>query len=456
METASPPSHVGCRPSRAPWSRFLGRLLIHGLVLTSSGIPLAHADAPHSPDGPLTLEAVQARVVARHPLLTAASLKAMAARQATLQVRANRLPSLTANLTAVGTLDDNTRLAAINAINNPIIFDRAAAGVSLNQLITDFGRSANLVESARDNERAQVAATNAVRGKLLLATSSAFFAVQQSQAFLQVARETVQARNTQLEQVTALARNQLRSDLDVSFAQVGLEESRLLEARAENDRLAACLVLGGLLGIPDATNFHLAEVAIPTPPPANLTPWIAAALQNHPGIQRLRAELSSQQKLAKSHRAARWPTVSLVGSAGVVPWRDDRLEESFTAGGFVLNLPILAGGRDVARQREAELKARATEATLADETEHLVRQIELTALKVQHAHDRRRMTERLIEHARTAAGLAEARYRVGSSSITELGQAQLNLTTARLAEASARYEYLSLHAALTTLTPGRP
>jgi outer membrane protein len=426
------------------------------MFLAAPFIPWAHATQPPSTNGPLTLEAVQAQVVARHPLLTAAGLKAMAAHQATLQVRANQLPSLTANLTAVGTADDNTRLAAINAINNPIIFDRAAAGVSLSQLITDFGRSGNLLDSARDNERAQNAATRAVRGKLLLATSSAFFAVQQSQAILQVARETVQARKTQLEQVTALARNQLRSDLDVSFAQVGLEESRLLEARAENDRRAACLVLGGLLGITESTNFHLAEVAIPAPPPSDLSPWIAAALQNHPEILRLRAELSSQQKLAKSHQAARWPTVSLIGSAGVVPWREDRLEDSFAAGGFVLNLPLLAGGRDVARQKEAELKAKATEATLADETEHLVRQIELTALKVQHAQDRRRMTERLIEHARTAADLAEARYRVGSSSITELGQAQLNLTTARLAEASARYEYLSLHAALTTLTPGRP
>ena len=38
--------------------------------------------------------------------------------------------------------------------------------------------------------------------------------------------------------------------------------------------------------------------------------------------------------------------------------------------------------------------------------------------------------------------LNTARYKLGASSITELNQAQLNLTTAEIAEATAKYDYL--------------
>jgi len=40
-------------------------------------------------------------------------------------------------------------------LNNPTVYDRAAAGVSVNQLITDFGRTTNLVSSAEFEAKAQ-------------------------------------------------------------------------------------------------------------------------------------------------------------------------------------------------------------------------------------------------------------------------------------------------------------
>ncbi|HYL72136.1 MAG TPA: TolC family protein, partial [Candidatus Dormibacteraeota bacterium] len=54
----------------------------------------------------------------------------------------------------------------------------------------------------------------------------------------------------------------------------------------------------------------------------------------------------------------------------------------------------------------------------------------------------------LNRYAADAYQLADARYRAGSSSIVELSQAQLELTSAQLGETTARYEVLMQQSAL--------
>ena len=51
-------------------------------------------------------------------------------------------------------------------------------------------------------------------------------------------------------------------------------------------------------------------------------------------------------------------------------------------------------------------------------------------------------------NAKEAYELADARYQIGSSSIVELSQAQLNLTSAELADTNARYSVLIRQAQL--------
>ncbi len=71
-----------------------------------------------------------------------------------------------ANLTGVEASQENSRITA-GALNNPIIYERAAGGVAVNQLITDFGRTTNLAASA--NFAAKAENQNA------MATRSRFF-----------------------------------------------------------------------------------------------------------------------------------------------------------------------------------------------------------------------------------------------------------------------------------------
>jgi outer membrane protein len=54
-----------------------------------------------------------------------------------------------------------------------------------------------------------------------------------------VAEQTVNARRVVLDQVTELANNKLKSDLDVSFANVNMADAQLLQLNARNEIRAA-------------------------------------------------------------------------------------------------------------------------------------------------------------------------------------------------------------------------
>jgi outer membrane protein len=74
--------------------------------------------------------------------------------------------------------------------------------------------------------------------------------------------------------------------------------------------------------------------------------------------------------------------------------------------------------------------------------------VRIAWLDLGNAVERSRITAQLLGHAGQAFNLAEARYKVGSSSIVELSQAQLEFTSAQIADTSAHYDILIQQAKL--------
>src|SRR5664279_5013151 len=225
------------------------------------GFTFLIANAQDSPQ--LTLQEAHETALRSHPQISVADLKALAARQVTRQFRSAFFPTLSANAVAVGTVNDNTRLSAVSALNNPAIYDRNAEGLILSQLITDFGRTANLTGSAKLRAQAEANNAQATREQILLAVDGAFFSALQAQSVTRVAQQTVAARQVFLEQVNALVTNQIKSDLDVSFARVTFEEGKLLLSKAQNDLQAAFAHLANLMGLREPKTYRLVEQPLP-------------------------------------------------------------------------------------------------------------------------------------------------------------------------------------------------
>ena len=143
---------------------------------------------------PMTLTLAQAEKIAlqENPHVQIARLIALAEGQVRREARAANLPALTGDLTAVDS-HDGSRITA-GGLNNPVVYQRAAGGIMLSQLMTDFGRTRALVSSADFSARAAASNESASREDVLLAVDEAFYHALASQAILSVAQQTVAAR----------------------------------------------------------------------------------------------------------------------------------------------------------------------------------------------------------------------------------------------------------------------
>ena len=403
---------------------------------------------PSGPSQRLTLEQAHAIALKNHPGVLAAGFRASAAGEAYIEARSGLLPQINLFGTVAQAESANTRIMA-GGINNPTVYNRSAFGAGASQLITDFGRTSNFAASARLQASAENQNAQATREQVLLEVDRNFFAVLQAQALQNVAQQTVDTRQLLLDRVSILAANKLKSDLDVSFARVALEQSKLLLQSAHNDFDSALASLSAVLGYGRQQRFELVDVE-PTPEAAasDLDPLIDEALQNRPELGSLRDQRDAALRLARSMRDARFPTISAVIATGDAPSHDVRLPDNYTAGALQLSVPLFAGGFYQARQHEAEYRARVAGEALRAFEDNVARDVRIAWLNLNNSREKLRTTQQLSRYAGDAYQLAEARYKAGSSSIVELSQAQLELTSAQIGEAGARYDVLIQESAL--------
>jgi outer membrane protein len=169
---------------------------------------------------PLSLSEAEARALQHHPQVLAGQYAAQAGGEVTRETRSAYFPTVYGSVT--GADAQNASRIAAGGLNNPIILDRVAAGVSVSQLVTDFGRTSDLVQTASLRARALQQSAVTDRADVLLRVDRAYFTALRAQAIVRVAQDTVAARQLVADQVGALAQSNLKSGLDVSFARVNL------------------------------------------------------------------------------------------------------------------------------------------------------------------------------------------------------------------------------------------
>jgi outer membrane protein len=392
----------------------------------------------------LTLAEADRLALQNNPNFSVAKLNAAAAYQIPAEYRAGYEPTVYSNFTGVGA-DSGSRLAA-GGLNNPVVYNRLGSGMSLSQLITDFGRTGNLVAASKLHAAAQDQVTESTRAGILLATHRSYFAVLRAQAVLKVAEQTVAARQLIVDQVTALAQSKLKSALDVSFANVNLADAKLLLTGAQNDLRAAHAQLAEAMGLPGETAFTLEEEPLPGPPPDQIQPLLDEAVRNRPELANLRLEESSAKRFVQAEHALYFPNIGVFGTAGFVPTGQATIPGRYGAIGLNVTIPIFNGGLFKARQTEAELKAKAASQNISAEQNRVIRDVRVAYLNATTDYDRLALTDQLLQQAQLALDLAQTRYNLGLSSIVELSQAQLNLTSAQIASASAKYDYQTQNA----------
>ena len=415
------------------------------LIASAQSAQTGMSPVPAPMDGTptlLTRQEAEKIALANNPRIHISQLIAEVQHQVIRERRADELPTMNGNLTAVEA-NDGSRISS-GSLTASRLLVHAGMGVQLSQLITDFGRTPNLVASAKLQEKARLADAEASREDIVLATDQVFYAVIEAQETLKVAAQTVSARQSLTDQVSALTSAKLRSDLDLSFAQVNLSQAKLLQLNAQNDLDAAKAALSAVLGYDRQMNFQFVDDtgSLPALPPDPNT-LIAEAIQNRPDLQSLKFSEQAAQKFSKAQHEQLLPTISALGVVGGTPAGSSQYftTDWYGAVGANISIPIFNGFRLTAQASEAALEAQSASEQTRALRDQVARDVRTAWLYANTALQRVTVTTELLTQANTALDLAKTRYDLGLSSIVELSQAELQQTEAAIGNANARSQY---------------
>jgi outer membrane protein len=404
---------------------------------------LANRQEPSQPPqtaATLTLVEAEAIALKNNPQITIGRLRALAAQQYVREARAALLPNAYLSLTAVDA-NPGSRLTA-GFLNNPTLYPRAAGGVSVTQLVTDFGRTANLLSSSEYGAKSEDQNAAATRADILLVVDQAFYHSLETKALVTVAEQTLHARQTLVDKVQALTNAKLKSEIDLSFSNVDLARGRLLLLEAQNNYQTSLAALSAILGYPDEQNFRLVEeTASVNQPATDVAPLIQQALEQRPEIKALQFEVESAEKFGSAEHDLRRPTVNALGVVGQAPVRDNHIESWYGAVGVNINIPVFNGFLYSARAKAADLETEADRQKLLDARNNLARDVRNAWQDSRRAFERLSVTQQFREQASLALDLAQARYNLGLGSIVEFTQAELQKTEADIQDTDAQYQY---------------
>lgn len=425
---------------------------LHSSVAQSTSSVASQSQPPtQTANAPIRLTRPQAEQLAlrNNPRISVGHLLALAQHQVYRETRAGELPTFSGAITAVDG-NEGSRIGA-GALTASRLLEHAGGGVTLSQLITDFGRTSNLVGSAKLQDKAANANGLATSEDIVLATDQAFYNALQAQALLKVAQQTVTTRQSVENQVDELAKSKLKSNLDLSFAQVNLSQAKLLELDAENNVNSTIAALTAVLGFDKFMNYELSDEDAPEPaPPQDIDVLLNTALQQRPDLQALTYGQQAAEKFRRAQRDQLFPTITALGMVGGVPVRPDCVGGCFPnyfisswygAAGVNMSIPIFNGFLFSSEASEAKYRAQAAAENTRDLRDAVVRDVRTAWLAANTAFQRVGVAAELAKQADLSLNLAQQRYQLGLGSIVELSQAQLQQTDAAIGYVNAQYQY---------------
>jgi outer membrane protein len=276
----------------------------------------------------------------------------------------------------------------------------------------------------------------------------AFYQLLGSRARAEAARSQVSRLESQLEVVKAYERLQLRPRLDVLQVEVELEKARRALEAAWNAEETARIRLNTLLGVSGEVNFayrgDLEDFSYD--PPISVEPYLARS-GDRPEVKKAEINYRVSRKEERLTLSQALPRVDLTGS-----WiqyqrdydepalRDDDLGYYTVA--LNVTVPLFQGGQvyhSLAAQRHQSQRYRRELENLVNEVE---REIRTRFLALQDAHGRIASARKILSLALETYDSAQVRYRTGVGSITDVLNAQADVTDGEVQLSTARADFL--------------
>ncbi|MFG5408518.1 efflux transporter outer membrane subunit [Piscinibacter sakaiensis] len=305
-----------------------------------------------------------------------------------------------------------------------------------------FGRVRNLSEAALQSFLATESSRRATQIALVADTANAWLALAADTQRLELARQTLKAR----EDAYALTRRAYelggQSGLTLLQSQTAVDTARAdvgaFEAQRRLSRNALELLAGGPLppdALPDGgETVATALIEVPAGLPSEV-------LAQRPDVIAAEHQLRGAQASIGAARAAFFPRISLTAAAGLASTSLSGLFDGGAAGwSFApsISLPIFDGGSARANLRAAEVQRDIQIAGYEKTLQTAFREVADALAQRSTLGERLAAQQSLVEASRRSLALSQARFRSGADSYLEVLDAQRSLYAAQQALISLR------------------
>lgn len=386
-------------------------------------------------NGILTLEDCIKIALSNSPKAVSAQIAAEEAQISVNLAKGEFLPTLTAgasqgyNVTKADTLPTSDH-------GSSQLYAQAQLAISG---ITDKVRSVKIRNL--ELEQAKLSLTNTTND-ISRTIKKYYYALLSAKRAVAIRTQSRDLYQDQYERAAEYYRLGLRPKVDVTTAEVNLNNEDLRLIRAKNLVKTASANLANAMGITTSNTLNITEIAdiAPFETPFNVAVEIAYA--NRPDVQSAQTNLKISQIKVNQAKSGFFPTFSF--SAGFSKSGEDfYLDNEQTKLMASVEIPIFSAFKTYNGYKQAKLSFQKTLNNNRSLLNDVFLEVQSAYIKMQEAAESIPIAELNVEKAKENLDLSRGRYNEGIGDIIELKDAEVAYTDAELSLVTARYDYAS-------------
>jgi outer membrane protein len=324
--------------------------------------------------------------------------------------------------------------------------DRAPAsdGVSnrvrLNWQLYNGGRTAGLIDQAKEGEKSAALGVAKAEQQVRLDAATAYFSVLQNKNLVSVNEENVKNLQEHLKTVQQKFDAGLVAKADVLRSEVELANAQQNLIKSQNGYELAVASLKNVMSADQATEIVLTDTLKYEKYGKTLDESIALARDKRPEIAQAEAAVRMAASGVKVAESGNLPTLTFDASKG---WNDSALPEN--GGNWSMNLSasfnVFDGGVTKSKVRQADASLTKAEEQARQTKDAVELEVRQQYLSMQEAEKRLDTTEVAIAKAQEDLGIAREKYNAGVGTNIDVIDAQLALAQARTNYYQALYDF---------------
>lgn len=375
-----------------------------------------------------------------NPSIASSYASQEAQRNRVSQSKSSYLPQVDAS--ANYSRGDNKTAAGWNGAGN-----NYSSSINARQLIYDFGQTGLSADIQKNTYYSSVADTKNLIVNTIYELKEAYYAVLLAKQRKLVYQQSVEQYEEQLKRAKGYYDVGTRPKIDVTTAEVNLNNAKLNLIQTENLLNKSFHILLNIMGLYDY-NESFDITMNDTLPEFTLTQEdaIKTAMNNRQDLLSYRLKLENARQNIKLSKTGYAPSINANGSYG---WsgNDFPLYDRWSVGAGI-SVPLFSGFSTYNKVKEAQNNMLSAYYNLTSAEQKILLDIKKAYLNVQDSKSKIPVAEISRTRAEENYQLAVGRYKVGVGNYIEVKDAETTLSDAKLSYINAVFDYILSIAAL--------